>query len=655
MVLFAVATCLLASMLPVTSARAAGPVPALALPPTLDLADVYQGQSLCSPTAKPGATALSNLLAKTYGSNIWRSIERACNTSWDPGVSEHKDGRAVDWGVSAANSTKALGDQFYAWATANNGANARRLGIMYLIWDSRMWRGYDMAKGFNEYRSCLSAWTTPSYDTTCHRDHMHISMTWHGAAAQTSWYSGKAVTQPTCRATGTVAVKGGSAGSPATIFDPLGGVGVAGSCYLGSKIQTLKVPGAAGKQTVQRLRVTSVKTNAPVGVKLWTSAGAAVTLPSGTATRDVALPVGANNLIYLQQPAGQASLRIQAIGQTSIVGAGQTVQITVAGGSTGVPADAKAVALNLTATEPTAAGFLRAYPCGSAMPATSNLNFVRGQTIANSSVVGVGTGGKVCVYTSAPTQVVVDYTGYFPAKSPFQPAAKPQRLTDTRTGGAKPAAATDVAVKVPAGAAAALGIAVTEPAAAGWVAAYPCGTKFAGTSNVNFTAGQTIAASVLARPGADGRVCLRTSTAAHLVVDLQGVYQAGGGFSPIAPKRVTDTRTAPGTPLKPNTDFALAAPANASAVAVNVTGTASTAAGWIQAYPCGAKPPTTSTVNYDAAQNRANSAIIQVGTGGKVCFRSMSQTHLVVDLTATFTGKDYYVPAVPVRLLDTRS
>ena len=110
---------------------------------------------------------------QTYGSNIWASISRDCNVTWDLGVSEHKDGRAIDWGVSIRNGTKAIGDEFFAWATANNGEMARRLGIMYLIWDSRMWREYDMGRGFPEYRSCQTAWahprrtTRPATATTC--------------------------------------------------------------------------------------------------------------------------------------------------------------------------------------------------------------------------------------------------------------------------------------------------------------------------------------------------------------------------------------------------------------------------------------------------------------------------------------------------------
>ena len=64
------------------------PVPTVArtLPVDLDHAPEYQGQRACSPTAKPGAVKLRDLLRATYGvADIW--IERDCGVG---GQSEHK-------------------------------------------------------------------------------------------------------------------------------------------------------------------------------------------------------------------------------------------------------------------------------------------------------------------------------------------------------------------------------------------------------------------------------------------------------------------------------------------------------------------------------------------------------------------------------------
>ena len=52
--------------------------------------------------------------------------------------------------------------------------------------------------------------------------------------------------------------------------------------------------------------------------------------------------------------------------------------------------DASAVVLKVTVTEPVGAGFVTVFPCGSPRPLASNVNFVAGQTVANSVVSGVG-------------------------------------------------------------------------------------------------------------------------------------------------------------------------------------------------------------------------------------------------------------------------
>jgi hypothetical protein len=94
---------------------------------------------------------------------------------------------------------------------------------------------------------------------------------------------------------------------------------------------------------------------------------------------------------------------------------GQSSTITVpAEGTGGVPEGASAVVVNLTATEPTSAGYLTAWPTGSARPTASNLNFVRGQTVPNLAVVRLGPTGKFSLYNlSGSTHVVVDVVGWF--------------------------------------------------------------------------------------------------------------------------------------------------------------------------------------------------------------------------------------------------
>ena len=74
-------------------------------------------------------------------------------------------------------------------ADGNAYANARRAGVMYLIWNNRIWGAYRAADGWRPYASCASP-PSSRYDTTCHRDHVHVSLSWEGAMARTSMWTG---------------------------------------------------------------------------------------------------------------------------------------------------------------------------------------------------------------------------------------------------------------------------------------------------------------------------------------------------------------------------------------------------------------------------------------------------------------------------------
>ena len=79
-------------------------------------------------------------------------------------------------------------------------------------------------------------------------------------------------------------------------------------------------------------------------------------------------------------------------------------------GTFDVPADVTAAALNVTAVGPDDGGFLTVYPCSSAVPTTSTVNFAPGRDIANSTIATLDLDGDVCVYSSAATNVIVDLT-----------------------------------------------------------------------------------------------------------------------------------------------------------------------------------------------------------------------------------------------------
>ena len=88
----------------------------------------------------------------------------------------------------------------------------------------------------------------------------------------------------------------------------------------------------------------------------------------------------------------------------------------VLAGQCGIPASARAVAANLTVTQPTDQGHIQVGPVGGPMPPTSVMNFTAGQTRANNAVLELGSSGAVLVRSVLPTgsvHFILDVNGYF--------------------------------------------------------------------------------------------------------------------------------------------------------------------------------------------------------------------------------------------------
>jgi GH25 family lysozyme M1 (1,4-beta-N-acetylmuramidase) len=75
------------------------------------------------------------------------------------------------------------------------------------------------------------------------------------------------------------------------------------------------------------------------------------------------------------------------------------------------PDGARGVVLNITVTEPEATGVIVAWGDGG-QPATSNLNFITGQSIANNAYVPITAAGGVNIFASAATHVILDVQGW---------------------------------------------------------------------------------------------------------------------------------------------------------------------------------------------------------------------------------------------------
>ena len=82
--------------------------------------------------------------------------------------------------------------------------------------------------------------------------------------------------------------------------------------------------------------------------------------------------------------------------------------------SAGVPADAAAAVFNLTVTDPSAGGFVTAWPSASDRPEVSNVNVTEaGETRANAAILAVDDTGRLDVFSHTETHVLADVFGYY--------------------------------------------------------------------------------------------------------------------------------------------------------------------------------------------------------------------------------------------------
>jgi peptidoglycan hydrolase-like protein with peptidoglycan-binding domain len=160
------------------------------LPSAIEELAAYVPANSCTPHARPGTIRLGRLLTSTYPGTTYGTA-RACGTLPN---SEHHDGRAVDWMNSVRDAKQAAqAKAVISWLLAtdvrgNPYANARRLGVMYIIWNNKIWGAYAADRGWRAYSSCADH-PERSWDTTCHRNHMHISLSWAGAMGRTSFWT----------------------------------------------------------------------------------------------------------------------------------------------------------------------------------------------------------------------------------------------------------------------------------------------------------------------------------------------------------------------------------------------------------------------------------------------------------------------------------
>lgn len=213
----------------------------------------------------------------------------------------------------------------------------------------------------------------------------------------------------------------------------------------------------------------------------------------------------------------------------------RTVQIA---GLHGIPADATAVVLNLTATQPTAGTHVTVWPHQYPMPGGSMLNVAAGQTRPNQVIVGLNQGKIDLRNNAGSVHLLADAVGYFTddAGAGELRAVTPARIGDTRTGlGGRlgqlgPGQSFDLPVEQvggvpPSATSVVLNVTVTGPTAPSHLTVWNTGQARPNASSLNYVAGQTVPNHVTVRIGAGGKVSLfNNSGSTHVIVDVVGWY-----------------------------------------------------------------------------------------------------------------------------------
>jgi hypothetical protein len=359
-------------------------------------------------------------------------------------------------------------------------------------------------------------------------------------------------------------------------------------------------------------------------------------------------------------------------GYSGPVGAGQAINVQLSGAG-GVPSSGvTAVALNVTAADASAAGYLTVYPTGSAPPTASNLNFGKDQIVPNMVIAKLGSGGQVTVYNSSgSTDVIFDVAGWYSdgsatAGGSYGPLT-PARILDTRNGTGAPRSrlggnnsisvqATGVGGVPSSGVSAVvLNVTAVGPSAGSYLTVYPTGSSLPTASNLNFGPGQTVPNLVIAKVGSGGQVDVYNAVGStDVVFDVAGWYadtsstSASGLYGPLTPVRILDTRNGTGGyshEVGPGQSIAVQATgvggvpsSGVSAVVLNVTVTNPSAGSYLTAYPSGAPLPTASNLNFGPGQTVPNLVEVKVGSGGQVnVYNAVGSTDVVIDVAGWYS------------------
>lgn len=332
-----------------------------------------------------------------------------------------------------------------------------------------------------------------------------------------------------------------------------------------------------------------------------------------------------------------------------------------------VPATAAAYSLNVTVVPDSKLGYLTIWPAGQPQPLVSTLNS-DGRVKANAVIVPAGQDGKISVFVTDQTHVVIDINGYFlPDNTQFAGLqfypVKPCRVADTRkpagplggpylTGGApgRPFQPLSSGCGIPSTVQAySLNFTAVPHGPLGYLTVWPTGQPQPLVSTLNASTGTVTANAAIVPAGPDGSVSVFASNDTDLVIDVNGYFappNAGGlDLYTLQPCRVLDTRNNNGAPFSGTIQITVVTRIEAGclqrprttpqAYVFNATVVPPGTLGYLTLWPDGETQPFVSTLNALDGAITSNMAIVPTDNTLVDAFAS-NPTHLVVDISGFF-------------------
>jgi hypothetical protein len=153
-------------------------------PKRMERSEPFVRQTACNHIPKPGVVQFQETLLKIFPrpAESLRTYNVLAQCAY-PGSSEHSEGRALDFEADIDDQLqRTQANELLRWLTKKNGYHAKRWGIMYVVWNQRIWATYNM-----KWRTMRDRGSK----THNHRDHIHFSFTWNGALKRSSYWSGR--------------------------------------------------------------------------------------------------------------------------------------------------------------------------------------------------------------------------------------------------------------------------------------------------------------------------------------------------------------------------------------------------------------------------------------------------------------------------------